>query len=43
MVCMLVFDTSKGRFIHLSTKGGVREAKLDNAYWRVRYIEARRY
>ncbi|MPV54341.1 NlpC/P60 family protein [Campylobacter hepaticus] len=35
--------TNKGKFIHLSTKGGVKEARLDSSYWKSRYIGARRY
>ncbi len=35
--------TSKGNFIHLSTKGGVKEASLNNSYWKARYMGARRY
>lgn len=35
--------TSKGKFIHLSTKGGVKEVELNNSYWKARYIGARRY
>ena len=31
------------KFIHLSTKGGAKEASLDNSYWKKRYIGARRY
>lgn len=31
------------KFIHLSTKGGAKEASLDNSYWKERYIGARRY
>ncbi|HEB9336207.1 TPA: C40 family peptidase [Campylobacter coli] len=34
---------SKGKFIHLSTKGGVREVDLNSSYWKNRYIGARRY
>lgn len=34
---------SKDKFIHLSTKGGAKEASLNNAYWKKRYIGARRY
>ncbi|HEG5194545.1 TPA: C40 family peptidase, partial [Campylobacter jejuni] len=34
---------SKGKFIHLSTKGGVKEVELNNSYWKARYIGARRY
>ncbi|EOJ2288523.1 TPA: C40 family peptidase [Campylobacter jejuni] len=35
--------TSKGKFIHLSTKGGVKEVELNSSYWKARYIGARRY
>lgn len=35
--------TGKGNFIHLSTKGGVKEVSLNNSYWKARYIGARRY
>lgn len=31
------------KFIHLSTKGGVREASLNAAYWKKTYLGARRY
>ncbi|EAM0283354.1 NlpC/P60 family protein [Campylobacter jejuni] len=34
---------SKGKFIHLSTKGGVKEVELNSSYWKARYIGARRY
>ncbi|MBK1971100.1 C40 family peptidase [Campylobacter sp. TTU_617] len=34
---------SNNKFIHLSTKGGAKEASLNNAYWKKRYIGARRY
>ncbi|HDZ5006839.1 TPA: C40 family peptidase [Campylobacter jejuni] len=35
--------TSQGKFIHLSTKGGVKEVELNTSYWKARYIGARRY
>ena len=35
--------TSNAKFIHLSTKGGVKEVELNNAYWKTRYFGARRY
>ena len=35
--------TNRGKFIHLSTRGGVKEVDLDNPYWKARYIGARRY
>ncbi|EAL8365927.1 C40 family peptidase [Campylobacter jejuni] len=34
---------SKEKFIHLSTKGGVKEVELNSSYWKARYIGARRY
>ena len=34
---------SKGKSIHLSTKGGVKEVELNSSYWKARYIGARRY
>ncbi|EAK8774635.1 NlpC/P60 family protein [Campylobacter jejuni] len=34
---------SKGKFIHLSTKDGVKEVELNSSYWKARYIGARRY
>lgn len=35
--------TSDDKFLHLSTKGGAKEANLNNPYWKSRYIGARRY
>ncbi len=34
---------SNSRFIHLSTRGGVREVSLNETYWSKRYIGAARY
>ncbi len=34
---------NNGKFIHLSTKGGVKEVQLNQSYWKTRYIGARRY
>lgn len=35
--------TSNGKFIHLSTRGGVKEVQLNTKYWTTKYIGARRY
>lgn len=35
--------TSQNKFIHLSTKGGAKEADLENPYWKTRYLGARRF
>lgn len=33
----------KGYFIHLSTKGGVKQVSLSDPYWKKRYLGASRY
>ena len=32
-----------GAFAHLSTRGGSKEARLDNPYWKPKFIGSRRY
>lgn len=34
---------SRNTFAHLSTKGGSKEASLDNPYWKPKFMGARRY
>lgn len=34
---------SNNHFIHLSTKGGVKEVSLNDSYWKSKYIGAARY
>ena len=35
--------TRNGKFIHLSTRGGVKEVSLNTKYWGSKYLGARRY
>nr|WP_273405003.1 NlpC/P60 family protein [Campylobacter avium] len=35
--------TRNGKFIHLSTRGGVKEVSLNTRYWGSKYLGARRY